>query len=82
MEDLTMGDDDQQDGAPAVAFGAWLLTQRDAGGFIGQLANAAAIDRTFPRAGDVDAARKWLQANRASGDDWEALEDAETKWMS
>ena len=77
-----MTDDNEQDDVPAVAFGAWLLTQRDAGGFVGQLANAAAIDRAFPRSGDVDAARKWLQANRASGDDWEALEDAETKWMA
>jgi hypothetical protein len=77
-----MTDDNQQDDAPAVSFGAWLLTQRDAGGFVGQLANAAAIDRTFPKDGDFDAARKWLQLNRASGDDWEALEDAETKWTA
>jgi hypothetical protein len=41
------------------------------------LAEAAAKDRKFPRTGDVAAARKWLQENRASGDDWEALEDAE-----
>ena len=72
----------EHDDVPAMAFGTWLLTQRDAGGFVGQLANAAAIDRGFSKSGDVDAARKWLQANRASGDDWEALEDAETKWMA
>jgi hypothetical protein len=77
-----MDNDQHQDSAPRVAFGAWLLTQRDAGGFVGQLANAAAADRAFPRAGDVDDARKWLQANRASGDDWEALEDAEAKWLA
>ncbi|BCA61160.1 hypothetical protein HMP09_0394 [Sphingomonas sp. HMP9] len=77
-----MINDHEHDDAPAVPFGAWLLTQRDAGGFVGQLANAAAIDRAFSRSSDVDAARKWLQANRASGDDWEALEDAETKWMA
>ena len=68
--------------ATAVLFGTWLLMQRDGGGFVGQLANAAAIDLAFPRSGDVDAARKWLQTNRASGDDWEALEDAKTKWMA
>ena len=62
------------------AFGAWLITQKDRGGFIGQLAASAAADRTFPRYGDVEAARKWLQASRASGDDWEALDDAETAW--
>lgn len=77
-----MTDNYEPEDAPAVMFGAWLLTQRDAGGFVGQLANAAAIDRTFPRSGDIDGARKWLQANRASGDDWEALENAETKWMT
>lgn len=77
-----MTNDPEHNDASAVAFGAWLLTQRDASGFVGQLANAAAIDRAFPRAGDVEAARNWLQANRASGDDWEALEDAETKWMA
>ena len=77
-----MTDDHEHGDAPPVPFGAWLLTQSDAGGFVGQLANAAAIDRAFPRSGDVDAARKWLQANRASGDDWEALGDAETKWMA
>jgi hypothetical protein len=77
-----MIDHHEQDEAPAVSFGAWLLTQRDAGGFVGQLSNAAATDRAFPKSGDVDAARKWLQANRASGDDWEALEDAETKWIA
>ena len=41
------------------------------------MAEAAAKDRKFPRTGDVAAARNWLQENRASGDDWEALEDAE-----
>lgn len=77
-----MDNDQHQDSTPRAAFGAWLLTQRSAGGFVGQLANAAAVDRSFPRAGDVDDARKWLQASRASGGDWEALEDAETKWTA
>lgn len=62
-------------------FGAWLITQKDAGGFVGGLAKSAAADRTFPRSGDVDAAKAWLQNSRASGDDWEALDDAETAWL-
>ncbi len=74
--------DYEHDDAPSLAFGTWLVTQRDAGGFVGQLANAAAIDRTFPKSGDIAAARKWLQSNRPSGDDWEALDDAETKWLA
>lgn len=68
--------------APAVGFGEWLLKQKDRGGFIGGLAEAAAKDRKFPRLGDVAAARKWLQDNRASGDDWEALDDAELDWSA
>lgn len=47
---------------------------------LGQLAYAAASKRTFPQTGDVNAARQWLRANRNSGDDWESLEDAATKW--
>lgn len=62
-------------------FGAWLLEQRGVGGFIGGLANAAAQDRTFPRHGDVQAVGKWMQGQRPSGDDWEALEDAEAAWL-
>lgn len=53
--------DHQLDGVPAVEFGAWLMTQRDAGGSVGQLANAAAIDRIFLRAGDVDASESSLR---------------------
>ena len=61
-------------------FGQWLLQQRGQGGFVGQLADSAAADRTFPKAGSYEDARKWMQAQRASGDDWEALEDAERAW--
>jgi hypothetical protein len=74
---------DQDRYAPAApSFGSWLLNQKGRGGFVGQLADSAAADRSFPRDGDMDAARKWLQASRASGDDWEALEDAESAWMA
>ena len=47
-----------------------------AGGFVGGLAEAASASRGFPRDGDLTAVRRWLQDQRASGDDWEALEDA------
>lgn len=66
----------------AIPFGTWLLQQRGRSGFVGQLATSAAADRSFPRAGDVEAAGKWLQGSRASGDDWEALEDAESAWLA
>lgn len=64
------------------AFGAWLVKQTGAQGFVAQLADGAAKDRTFPRQGTVEDARKWLQAQRASGDDWEALDDAESAWLA
>lgn len=63
-------------------FGAWLIRQTGAGGFVGQIATAAAADRLFPRDGDVEAARKWLAEKRPSGDDWEALDDAEIAWLA
>jgi hypothetical protein len=69
------------DGGERQPFGAWLLQQRGRSGFVGQLANSAAADRTFPKGG-VEDARRWLQAQRASGDDWEALEDAENAWLA
>ncbi len=68
--------------ASVIPFGTWLVAQQGRGGFIGGLADAAAGDRTFPRAGDVEDARKWLQRRMASGDDWEALDDAELDWLS
>lgn len=64
------------------SFGRWLLKQGARGGFVGELATAASKDRAFPRDGDIEAARKWLQASRASGDDWEALEDAELDYLA
>lgn len=63
-------------------FGAWLVRRTGARGFVAQLADSAAKDRSFPRQGTVDDARKWLQGQRASGDDREALEDAESAWLA
>lgn len=71
-----------RDAETSTPFGTWLPQQKGCGGFVGQLATSAAADRTFARNGDVDAGRKWLQASRASGDDWEALEDAVSAWLA
>lgn len=71
-----------QTAADSQPFGAWLVRQTGAGGVVGQIAAAAASDRSFPRDGDVESARKWLAANRSSGDDWEALDDAEIAWLA
>lgn len=38
-------------------------------------------DWRFPRGGDIEAARKWLQDSSARGDAWEALEDAELDYQ-
>ncbi|AOW22248.1 hypothetical protein AVM11_08725 [Sphingomonas melonis TY] len=70
------------DDADRQPFGAWLVKQTGARGFVAQLADSAAKDRSFPRSGTVEDARKWLQAQRASGDDWEALDDAESAWLA
>lgn len=75
-------DVEREDRVATVPFGTWLIAQKGRIGFVGGLADAAAGDRTFPRAGDVEAARKWLQGRMASGDDWEALDDAELDWLS
>lgn len=63
------------------SFAAWLLTQRNASGWRRDFALAAHADRTFPRAGDVEAVRRWLSSKMASGDDWAALDDAENDWL-
>lgn len=71
-----------QTAADEQPFGTWLTSQTGAGGFVGQIAAAAAADRSFPRDGDVEAARKWLAEKRPSGDDWGALDDAEIAWLA
>nr|WP_314471021.1 hypothetical protein [uncultured Sphingomonas sp.] len=63
------------------AFGAWLLQQTKADGWVRNFALAASADRSFPRAGDPEAVRQWLSSKRASGDDWAALEDAENDYL-
>jgi hypothetical protein len=66
---------------PKPAFGRWLLNQVNGGGAIGQLAQAAAGDRQFPKDGDVAAVSKRLNQLQADGDMHAALEEAETDWL-
>jgi hypothetical protein len=79
---MTMATAYDHDDVEREPFGKWLMKQRERGGFVGQLANSASQDRTFPKSGTYEDARKWMQAQRASGDDWEALEDAESAWLA
>jgi hypothetical protein len=46
------------------------------------LAQAARTDRRFPRDGDADAVRAHLNRMQADGDSFEAVDDAETDWLS
>lgn len=61
-------------------FGAWLINQEHRGGLLGNLAAALKADRSFPRSASPEAVRKFMSERRASGDDWEALEDPEMVW--
>ncbi|MBM3928913.1 MAG: hypothetical protein FJ335_10705 [Sphingomonadales bacterium] len=64
------------------AFAAWLLARADSGGWVDGLAAVARTDRSFPRGGDIEAVKRWLQSKRPSGDDWEALDDAELDYLA
>ena len=69
--------------APApIAFGAWLLNQKDRRGLIGTLATAAAADRAFPKEGNPEDVRSRLRALQADGDMFEAVDDAELDWAA
>jgi hypothetical protein len=63
-------------------FGRWLIGQQKRDGWVGDLARSAKADPRFPKEGDVEAVRKWLSTQRASGDDYEALDDTEMDWLS
>jgi len=67
---------------PSLAFGQWLMTQKDRSDPVGQLAAGAAVDRRFPRTGDPEAVRKHLTAMQAEGDMFAAVDDAESDWLS
>ena len=72
---------DQSDATSRQPFGAWLLTQKDRGGLIGQLSAGAAADRRFPRHGAPNDVRAHLTAMQADGDMFAAVDDAETDWL-
>ena len=63
-------------------FARWLLDQRRRSGWVGALATAFHNDPLFPVDGDVDAVRARLDQMRATGDDYEALDDAELDWLA
>jgi hypothetical protein len=74
--------DDNDDDQAKVAFGKWMLMQRDRGDWIDGIADAARADRTFPKSGDPEAVRKHLRGQQADGDAFAAIDDAESEWMS
>ncbi len=67
--------------ATTVPFGTWLLSQKDKGGLIGQLATGAAADRSFPKHGDIGQVRAHLSAMQADGDMHAAIDDAELDYL-
>lgn len=63
-------------------FGRWLLAQKERGDWIDGLAFAARGDRTFPKNGDPEAVRAHLRSQQADGDVFQAVDDAESEWLS
>jgi uncharacterized protein YozE (UPF0346 family) len=76
-----MTDHNDEQSAPPVTFGGWLLTQRDRGDWVDGIADAARADRTFPKNGDPEAVRKHLRGQQADGDAFAAIDDAESDWL-
>lgn len=64
------------------SFGGWLLAQRDREGWIGDLVKAARSDREFPRRGTPEDVRRRLRETMAEGDMFEAVDDAESEWLT
>jgi hypothetical protein len=60
-------------------FGQWLVAQADREGSTGELAKAAP---KFPRRGGPDEVRARLNEMQADGDMHDAIDDAETDWLS
>jgi uncharacterized protein YozE (UPF0346 family) len=65
-----------------LAFGRWLLAQRDRDDWIDDIADAARTDRTFPKDGDPEAVRAHLRKQQADGDAFQAIDDAESDWQN
>lgn len=64
------------------SFGRWLISQRDRGDWIDDLANAARSDRQLPRDATPDQVRDRLRLMGADGDAFEQVDDAERIWLS
>jgi hypothetical protein len=58
-------------------FGRWLLSQRDRGVWVGDLASTARADRTILKDADPEAVRSHLRKQQADGDVIQAVDDAE-----
>lgn len=78
---MTASDSHSSENDGKGTFGAWLLTQHDRSGWVGDLARAARADRKFPRVGDSDAVRSHLNSMQAESEMLEALDDAEQIWL-
>ena len=74
--------DQERDASTQPRFGAWLATRTASGGFVGQLAAAAAGDRRFPKHGDPEDVRTYLRGAMADGDMFDAVDDAEADWRA
>ena len=63
-------------------FGQWLLRQSTSDRWTGNLARAAKADPKFPKGGTPEDVRARLRELMADGDMFEAVDDAETDWIS
>jgi uncharacterized protein YozE (UPF0346 family) len=77
-----MTDSEDEQPTPKLAFGRWLLTQRERGDWVDGIADAARADRTFPKSGDPEAVRAHLRGQQADSDAFAAIDDAESDWMA
>jgi hypothetical protein len=68
--------------AADMPFGAWLVTQKDRPGYIGDLARTAARDRSFPTRGASRQVFARVLSQVWDEDTLTALEDALTEWRT
>lgn len=63
-------------------FAGWLLSRPERRNWTDDLVKVARSDPAFPKAGDVEAVRKHLEARGADGDMFERLDDAELDYLA
>ena len=68
-------------GAEDQPFGQWLLDQTKRGDWISDLAKGMRALPNFTKSGTPDDLRALLHLSGATGDDFEALDDAELAWL-